>query len=58
VGASSADAAPPRQAREVYEHLARLARHEMSRLDALIETDVAQFNALVREANLPAIGTR
>src|SRR5262249_19349453 len=50
---SSADAAPPRQAREVYEHLARLARHELGRLDALVETDVAQFNALVRESSLP-----
>ena len=58
MGASSADAAPPRQAREVYEHLAGLAWHELGRLNALIETDVAQFNALVREANLPAIGTR
>jgi hypothetical protein len=55
---SSADAAPPRQAQQVYEHLAGLARHELGRLNALIETDVAQFNALVREANLPAIGTR
>jgi photosystem II stability/assembly factor-like uncharacterized protein len=55
---SSADAAPPRQAREVYEHLAGLARRELARLDALVETDVAAFNALVREANLPAIATR
>ena len=58
MGASSADAAPPRQAREVYEHLAGQAWHELGRLNALIETEVAQFNALVREANLPAIGTR
>ena len=38
--------------------LAGLARHELGRLDTIIETDVAQFNALVREAYLPAIGTR
>jgi hypothetical protein len=55
---SSADAAPPQQAFQVYEHLAELARRELGRLEALIETDVAAFNTLVREANLPAIGTR
>jgi hypothetical protein len=54
---SSADAAPPRQALLVYEHLAELARAELRRLDALVETDVARFNALVREASLPAIST-
>jgi hypothetical protein len=55
---SSADAAPPRQAHLVYEHLAGLARRELERLDTLVERDVAQFNALVRESSLPAIGTR
>jgi photosystem II stability/assembly factor-like uncharacterized protein len=55
---SSADAAPPRQAGLVHEHLAGLARRELQRLDALIESDVAGFNTLVREANLPAIATR
>ena len=55
---SSADAAPPRQALQVYEHLAEVARRELARLEALIETDVAAFNALVREASLPAIATR
>jgi hypothetical protein len=54
---SSADAAPPRQAHLVYEHLAGVARRELGRLETLIETDVAQFNALVRESSLPAIGT-
>ena len=55
---SSADAAPPRQAFLVYEHLASLARWELGRLETLIETDVVEFNTLVREANLPAIATR
>jgi hypothetical protein len=55
---SSADAAPPRQAHLVYEHLAGLARQELARLDALVETDVAAFNGLVREANLTAVATR
>ena len=55
---SSADAAPPRQAFLVYEHLAGLARRELDRLETLIETDVVEFNIMVREANLPAIATR
>ena len=53
---SSADAAPPRQAYLVHEHLGALARHELGRLQALIDTDVAAFNALVRDASLPAVG--
>src|SRR6185369_13156566 len=53
---SSADAAPPRQAYLVHEHLGALARHELGRLQALIDTDVAAFNTLVRDASLPAIG--
>ena len=52
---SSADAAPPRQAFDVYEHLATRVRQELDRLQALVETDVAAFNALVRDAGLPAI---
>jgi hypothetical protein len=55
---SSADAAPPRQAYQVHEHLAGLARRELARLQAVVDTDVAQFNAMVREATLPAIATR
>ena len=55
---SSADATPPRQAYLVYEHLAEVARRELGRLKTLIESDVAEFNALVREADLPAIATR
>jgi photosystem II stability/assembly factor-like uncharacterized protein len=54
---SSADAAPPRQAHLVYEHLAGLARRELERLDRLVETDVAALNGLVREAGLPAIAS-
>ncbi len=54
---SSADAAPPRQAVEVYEDLARRARRELDRLQQVVESDVSAFNALVREAGLPAIGT-
>jgi photosystem II stability/assembly factor-like uncharacterized protein len=53
---SSADAAPPRQASQVYEHLAAGVRRELDRLQALVEGDLAAFNALVREAGLPAVG--
>jgi len=55
---SSADAAPPRQAVEVYEHLAAQVRRELGRLQALVETDVSAFNTLVREGSLPAVETR
>jgi photosystem II stability/assembly factor-like uncharacterized protein len=55
---SSADAAPPRQAVQVYEHLAGLVRRELGRLQALVETDVTAFNTLVREGSLPAVETR
>ena len=55
---SSADAAPPRQAHLVYEHLAEAAHRELGRLQTLVESDVAEFNTLVREASLPAIATR
>jgi hypothetical protein len=55
---SSADAAPPRQAVEVYEHLAAQVRRELNRLQALVETDVSAFNTLVREGGLPAVETR
>ncbi len=55
---SSADAPPPRQAFEVYEYLAARVRQELDRLQSLIETDVAAFNALVREVSLPAIATQ
>jgi photosystem II stability/assembly factor-like uncharacterized protein len=54
---SSADAAPPRQAVEVYEHLAARIGQELSRLRALVDSDVAAFNTLVREASLPALLT-
>ena len=56
---SSADAAPPRQAHLVYEHLAGLARRELGRGSTRSSRPTSpQFNALVREASLPAIGTR
>jgi photosystem II stability/assembly factor-like uncharacterized protein len=54
---SSADAAPPRQAVEVYEHLAAQVRRELGRLQTLVETDVSAFNALVRDGGLPAVET-
>jgi photosystem II stability/assembly factor-like uncharacterized protein len=53
---ASADAAPPRQAVQVYEELAGRARRELDRLQALVTSDVAAFDGLVRQAGLPAAG--
>ncbi|HEY6416714.1 MAG TPA: hypothetical protein VIX41_10765, partial [Acidimicrobiales bacterium] len=52
---ASADAAPPRQAVLVYEELAGRARRELDRLQAVVESDVAAFDRLVREAGLPTV---
>jgi len=52
----SADAAPTRQAYEVYDNLAGRIDAQLARLRAVMATDVAEFNTLIREAALPAIG--
>src|SRR5262245_19317086 len=49
---SSADAAPPRQALEVHQHLAAGVGQVLGRLQALVDADVAAFNRLVHEAGL------
>ena len=52
---SSADAAPTRQSRLLFEDLAARVATLTHQLREIIDTDVAAFNARVREANLPAI---
>jgi hypothetical protein len=52
----SADAAPTRQAQAVYDDLARRIDEQLARLRAVMATDVAALNTLIRETNLPAIG--
>ena len=53
---SCVDAAPPKQVYEVFEHLSSMVDEHLSKLQSLIEADVAEFNALVDAANLPAVG--
>ena len=53
---SCVDAAPPKQAYDVFEHLSGMADEQLSKLQSLIEADVAAFNTLIRSANLPAVG--
>ena len=39
----------------VYEDLATRANAEIKTLDGLLTTDLAAFNKLVRDANIPAV---
>ncbi len=52
-----ADAAPPQQAYDVFEHLAAQLDGRLGELEALIEKDVADFNQQIRQADLPPIAT-
>ena len=52
---SSADAAPTRQSRQLFENLSGRADALAQQLQSIIDTDVADFNRRIREASLPAI---
>ncbi len=52
---ASADAAPTRQAREVFVHLAEQVDTQLNHLTDLIKEDVPGINKLIREADLPAL---
>ncbi len=52
---ASADARPTDQSIELFEDLATKADAELARLQSLLEGGVAGFNALVREAGIPAV---
>jgi len=54
---SSADAAPPQQAYDVFEHLCERLDAQFKLLQELTEQDVPAFNKLVRDAGLPAVMT-
>jgi photosystem II stability/assembly factor-like uncharacterized protein len=53
--AASGDAAPTRQARQVFEELSARLDERLRRLREVIDTDVDALNKLIREASLPAI---
>jgi photosystem II stability/assembly factor-like uncharacterized protein len=49
------DAGPTKQANVVYEGLASEANAQLRAADKLLKDDVAQFNKLVRDSNIPAV---
>jgi hypothetical protein len=51
----SADAAPTRQAQEVFNLVAGQIDEQIGNWHEVLDTDVAAFNALVRQVDLPAI---
>jgi hypothetical protein len=52
---SGADAAPPKQAYDVFEHLSQQVDEQLARLEALIKTEVVTFNDMLRVAETPAV---
>ncbi|MCZ6678205.1 MAG: glycosyl hydrolase [Candidatus Poribacteria bacterium] len=55
---SCADAAPPQQAYDVFEHLSSEIDTQLAQLQSVIDEDVAALNNLIREADVPAIVTQ
>ncbi len=53
---SCVDAAPPRQAYDVFEYLSSLIEEQLGALQSLIEQDLPDFNGLIKQANVPAVG--
>jgi photosystem II stability/assembly factor-like uncharacterized protein len=51
----SADAAPTVQSSQVYEDLASQVNAELKKLQQLLHSDLAAFNKLVRDQNVPAV---
>ncbi len=52
---SGADAAPTKQDQTVYNVLASKADNQISRLSKIVDTDVANFNEIVKRLNVPAV---
>jgi photosystem II stability/assembly factor-like uncharacterized protein len=51
----NSEGAPTRQSLEVFEELSKQADERLAQLRNIIETDVAAFNKLIRELEIPAI---
>ena len=51
----SADAAPPQQAYDVFDYLSAQADEQLAKLNAVLESDVAAFNQLLRESQVAAV---
>lgn len=52
---ASADEAPPQQAYDVFEHLSALTDEQLDRLDSILGESVADFNAAIRDADVPPV---
>jgi hypothetical protein len=52
---ASADAGPTRQSPMVYEDLASRVNAELRKLEVLLSSELAAFNKLVRDQNVPAV---
>ena len=55
---ASADAVPPRQSYEVFEHLSGLIDQQIERLQAVIDEDISGFVNLIHDLDVPAIVPR
>ncbi len=51
----AADAAPTRQTHDVFAHLSELVDAQLGKLDSILEESVADFNAAVKAADVPAV---
>lgn len=52
---ASADAAPTKQARELFADVSTRIDVQLARLNEVISTDIAAFNDLIRETGVPAL---
>ncbi len=52
---ASADERPPKQTYDVFEHLSELTDEQLDKLDSILDESVADFNAAVQAANVPAV---
>jgi photosystem II stability/assembly factor-like uncharacterized protein len=53
---SSADASPTKQDYELYDELSKQADEQLTQWNNIVKTDLASFNALVRQQEVPAVG--
>jgi photosystem II stability/assembly factor-like uncharacterized protein len=53
---SSADAAPTKQDYEMFDDLGKQADEQLAKWDEIVKTDLAGYNQLARDKDIPAIG--
>ncbi len=51
----AADERPPQQAYDVFAHLSELTDEQLDKLDSILGESIADFNAAVQAANVPAV---